>query len=335
MLNRVDPAATPIWISNLSRIVEPARSAAGADCVHIPDRGIRAGWKLFAASGRAAAVILYQPGREFVVLAALRALTPWRRRSPLILVDIVFTPPGRTLIGRLRRLMHSALWRNVDLFLVHQRDVQEICEAYALDAARFAYIPFKVNSFERAVAFASHDAGYIFSGGKSRRDFRTFCLAMKDVPYRARLVVPGLDELRPHDSSFDAALAPPNIEVLRDVSDSDWFDALARSSLVVMCIAKGSISPSGVSVYLLAMALGKPVIITEGCATRGILQNGEQAIIVPPEDPGQLAAAIRAIMEDSELRQRVARNGRAYALSLGGEETLLSNIASEVAARFS
>lgn len=73
------------------------------------------------------------------------------------------------------------------------------------------------------------------------------------------------------------------------------------------------------------MALGKPVIISEGTSTRGILTKNE-AEIVPSEDPDSLALAIKKIWENKDYRERLAENGKKYALSLKGEERLVRDI---------
>jgi glycosyltransferase involved in cell wall biosynthesis len=73
------------------------------------------------------------------------------------------------------------------------------------------------------------------------------------------------------------------------------------------------------------MALGKPVIISEGTSTRGILTKNE-AEIVPSEDPDSLALAIKKIWDDKDYRECLAKNGKKYALSLGGEERLVKDI---------
>jgi glycosyltransferase involved in cell wall biosynthesis len=75
---------------------------------------------------------------------------------------------------------------------------------------------------------------------------------------------------------------------------------------------------------LVAMALRKCVIITEGHATRGIIND--EALVVPPSDPAALAQAIRRGWEDDVLRQRVADNGRRYAEQVRDATRLYSDL---------
>ena len=73
------------------------------------------------------------------------------------------------------------------------------------------------------------------------------------------------------------------------------------------------------------MALGKPVVITEGTSTRGLITENE-AEIVPCEDPNSLANAIRKLWEDKGYRDMLASRGRRYALSLEGKERLVKDL---------
>jgi len=69
-------------------------------------------------------------------------------------------------------------------------------------------------------------------------------------------------------------------------------------------------------IYLEAMRWAKPVI---GCRAGGIpevVRDGETGLLVPPDDPAALQAAIVRLLDDAELRARIGTNGRA---SVAGE----------------
>lgn len=73
--------------------------------------------------------------------------------------------------------------------------------------------------------------------------------------------------------------------------------------------------PFGIAL-LEAMAAGVPAVAT---ATDGMIEfahDGENALLVPPENPDALAAAIARIDADDELRQRLIREGRKTAAEL-------------------
>jgi glycosyltransferase involved in cell wall biosynthesis len=59
-----------------------------------------------------------------------------------------------------------------------------------------------------------------------------------------------------------------------------------------------------------ALATGAPVITANTDATRELLRDGESALLVAPESPTELAAAIARLADDEELRTSIAAAGR-------------------------
>jgi glycosyltransferase involved in cell wall biosynthesis len=55
------------------------------------------------------------------------------------------------------------------------------------------------------------------------------------------------------------------------------------------------------------MAMGKPVIATNSDHCRGAIEEGKNGLLVPVKDAEALAEAIRCIMSDDELRERMGR----------------------------
>jgi glycosyltransferase involved in cell wall biosynthesis len=65
-----------------------------------------------------------------------------------------------------------------------------------------------------------------------------------------------------------------------------------------------------------AMACGVPVVATTGGALPEVVGNdGETGLLVAPDDPGALAAAIGRLLDDAELRARLGAAGRERALT--------------------
>ena len=60
-----------------------------------------------------------------------------------------------------------------------------------------------------------------------------------------------------------------------------------------------------------AMACGVPVVATTGGALPEVVgRDGETGLLVPPNDPGALAGAIRRLLDDPALRARLGEAGR-------------------------
>jgi glycosyltransferase involved in cell wall biosynthesis len=60
-----------------------------------------------------------------------------------------------------------------------------------------------------------------------------------------------------------------------------------------------------------AAAMGRPLIATDVPGCREIARGGVNALLVPPDDPGALAAALERLADDAELRRRFGAASRA------------------------
>jgi sugar transferase (PEP-CTERM/EpsH1 system associated) len=59
-----------------------------------------------------------------------------------------------------------------------------------------------------------------------------------------------------------------------------------------------------------AMAAGKPVVATRVGGNHEAVEDGRTGLLVPPRDPGALAAAVRSLARDPETAGRMGREGR-------------------------
>jgi glycosyltransferase involved in cell wall biosynthesis len=64
-------------------------------------------------------------------------------------------------------------------------------------------------------------------------------------------------------------------------------------------------------VLLEAMAAGKPVVATRAGGIGEIVADGATGLLVPPRDPGAIAAAVSGLLGDAELRASMGTRGRA------------------------
>ncbi|MFH2004989.1 MAG: glycosyltransferase [bacterium] len=87
--------------------------------------------------------------------------------------------------------------------------------------------------------------------------------------------------------------------------------ALARGALAYLGTQR--LEPFGMSCAE-AMAAGLPVIVSERAGIAAWLKDGEDALLVDPKDPTAIAQEILRLLRDPELRERLARAGRAKAL---------------------
>jgi glycogen synthase len=115
--------------------------------------------------------------------------------------------------------------------------------------------------------------------------------------------------------SFDEYLQSQSIPGSRlmnfgPVSDKDKLDLLAAADIVVQ---PSSVESLGL-VYLEAWANQKCVIAADIAVTREVISHGEDGLLVPYGDPGQLAIAIKSFAGDPEKRSSLGRKGHAKLL---------------------
>jgi glycosyltransferase involved in cell wall biosynthesis len=69
------------------------------------------------------------------------------------------------------------------------------------------------------------------------------------------------------------------------------------------------------STFCELMALEVPIVASDLPAYEGVLEDGDRALLVPPQDHGALARALDRLIEEPDLGPRLASRGRAWALS--------------------
>jgi glycosyltransferase involved in cell wall biosynthesis len=87
-----------------------------------------------------------------------------------------------------------------------------------------------------------------------------------------------------------------------------------------------------------AMAAARPVVTADTPAAREVLADGREALLVPAGDPRALAAALRRLGADADLRERMGAAARRRYLEVGAPAAvagrLLEGLALTVGGRF-
>lgn len=159
-------------------------------------------------------------------------------------------------------------------------------------------------------------SGTIFAGGDSLRDYRALIAAGPTLPLpvviATRLSAPlerGTMRLGP---------LPPGT-----------YDTEMRSArIIVVPLRSDSLRSAGHQTYLSAMALGKPLVVTDSPGVRDYVDDGETGIIVPPNDPQRLAEAIRWILDDDNRAEltRMTERARTTALERYSLDSYLNRV---------
>jgi glycosyltransferase involved in cell wall biosynthesis len=268
-------------------------------------------------------VLLDDDQQKLMLACLLRPLLRFR----LVSVDLILRRP-KSLKARVGRLLKRALFGQVDRFLLYFKDTSGYEQLYGIGPDRAVYVPFKVNGWERMALHSAASAGgeYVLCAGRTLRDVGTFVEAMREAGCPGLLLQQQPELLSQHGTRPWLGELPANLQLVVDTSDSleSFMDFMRGARLVVIPRFHGDLAATGISTYLVAMALGKCVIISKGPGAEDVLTN--QAVIVPPEDAAALAQQIKLLWHDEPLRESIAAAGRHYAEQLGGERRFLRDI---------
>ncbi len=98
-------------------------------------------------------------------------------------------------------------------------------------------------------------------------------------------------------------------------------DLLIASDVVVLP-AESSYAKMDLPLVLLeAIALGRPVIVADQAPLNEVLDGGG-GIAVPPQDPEGLAAGVRALLDDTDRRIQMGRDGAAFVAATYSREAI-------------
>ncbi|MCB1772207.1 MAG: glycosyltransferase family 4 protein [Gammaproteobacteria bacterium] len=269
-------------------------------------------------------------GEANLVSAAcvLRRLMP-TARGRIVAADMVLRKPEGA-VARLKARIRRSLWRRVNLFLHYFRDLRCYESHYGIGPERSRYVAFKANVFSDALKAAEapqrDDGAYVFSAGRSLRDYQTLLEAAKltDLPFA--ILFTSTADWAAHGTFVDIRDLPPNVRLVADDGGkAGWLRGLKEARIVAIPTRPESICASGIGTCLDAMALGKPVVITRGPGADDVLTDG-QACFVPPRDAQALASTLEKLWHDDARRREIASRGHRYAMQLGDEEALMARI---------
>ena len=162
---------------------------------------------------------------------------------------------------------------------------------------KLQFIPLSIAELPHDDAMPSPLPGerYVFSAGKSNRDYEFLIAALQNTSYR---VVIASDTCRQSESD--------NIVVRHDLWDEEMLHYMRHSHCVVIPLKDLDIS-SGQLVLLQAMQLGKPVIVTRSRAIACYVQD-QWNVLVIDNTPEQLLAALDTLYHDEDTYHRLANN---------------------------
>ena len=255
------------------------------------------------------------------------------RRPAVLITDATWEPRSRALEGgsswraavvpaMVRTMIRLLDGPHVTYAVLSTDEVRTFPTTWGVDPGRVVFTPFCHTL--RAVGDIPEptDHGHLFAGGNSLRDYDLLARALRELPgvetrVAARWRVP-VDL-----SGVHASTTSPEV-----------FVELMASSAACVTPLERSVRSAGQQTYLNAMALGKPVVVTDSPGVRDYIEHGVTGWIVDDQDPADMATTLRHVLDPAhrEEVQAVARRASEYVLGNHSEDDYRQHLLEAVSA---
>ena len=216
-----------------------------------------------------------------------------RKKIKIVLVGFIYTRRKNNWKQRLRYAYFHWLLKYVDKAIVHTKlEAYDYRQLFGFWDKKFVYHPF--GTHVNLIPNNYDGEPYLFSAGRSGRDYPLLLSAIENLPYKLRIAT----------DAFYPESTPENVELLHSCYGGDYLRQLTDCVMTVIPLSQRWIS-SGQMVLLESMAMGKPVIITANESTIEYVSHDFDAWLVPIYDVNAFRNAIDYLMNHPEIRERI------------------------------
>ncbi|MDN3274944.1 glycosyltransferase family 4 protein [Frankia sp. RB7] len=220
---------------------------------------------------------------------------------------------SNSLAVRLIRFANTLLFRRLDAIVVIGRDVPPLIEKYrgvTPEQLRYipnwALVPIGYREIDPASRFRAPDSSRFFVGLSGNLGFTHDPVTV----FEAARLLQDQNEIHFILSGWGVGWATlndlyakdrlENVTILKPVPEDELVELLSAADVWVIPYHRHVAGVSIPSRLYNILAIGRPIVITSEASSEGALVLSEEAIgwVVPPEDPNELARAIRAAADD-------------------------------------
>lgn len=181
-------------------------------------------------------------------------------------------------------------------------EVEYYHELLGFPLEKINFVPLGWYDLASVPGISGGEAGdYIFSGGRSGRDYGTLFKAMSDLD--AQLIV------NARKFNVQGLACPPNVTVNEFMSGPEYYALMARARFVVVPLQDTPYA-AGLGHIIQAMSVGKALVATRTASTVDYIEDGQTGILVSPYDPKALRSAIVHLQTHTEEAKAMGRKAR-------------------------
>lgn len=159
--------------------------------------------------------------------------------------------------------------------------------------------------------FCDGKANILFVGRMEKRKGLRYLLQAWPALSRqfpaTRLIVVGEGELREESEKFVAENGLANVAFVGYVSNQDLPRYYRTAD--IFCAPSTGFESQGI-ILLEAMAAGRPIVASGIAGYASVVTNGQEGLLVPPEDHASLAVALASLLADPRMREQMSARGR-------------------------
>lgn len=248
-------------------------------------------------------------GADVVVtpLAALFPAIARARRLPVVLLNFGLNLIWRRASPARRSLMRASLTSAGRVICLGRAQRDELLRETGLDEEHVITLLVPIDAAFFRPDLEAPRAGVLAVGKDLARDYATFATAIRGIDAPATVVA--------HPRNLDGVSLPTAATVRSGLSSTELRDMYGHAGCVVVPqhppgYPYGS-EGGGLTALLEAMAMGKAVVATDRPVLRDYVDDGVEALLVPPEDPVAMRDAIERVLSDGDLAARLGRAARA------------------------
>jgi glycosyltransferase involved in cell wall biosynthesis len=251
----------------------------------------------------------FEVGRTSVVVTPLAAALPLAgraRRLPVVVVNYGLNLIWNRASGFRRRILGASLRSAARVVCLGESQRSELVDAAGLDPDRVLTMLVPID--DEFFTPVPERGEIVLSVGKDlARDYRTLLEAVTPLDVQTRLVA--------HPRNLQGLTLPASAEAADGLPSAALRELYARAACVVVPQHRDGFpygsEAAGLTALLEAMAMGKAVVATDRAILHDYVEDGVDALLVPPGDPAALRTAVERVLGDAELAGRLGAAARA------------------------
>jgi glycosyltransferase involved in cell wall biosynthesis len=229
-----------------------------------------------------------------------------RRRPRVVLLNYGVSTTWRRASAPRRRLLRAGLRAAAAVVSLAESQRRELVDEVGIEPARAHVLELGVDdAFFQASPLPAD--GYVLAVGKDlARDYATLAAAADGLDARVVVVA--------EPRNLRHVRLPANVEVRRGLSWRQLVEAYAGAACVAVPLRHPGYpygtEGSGLTALVESMASGRPTVVSARAVFADYVRDGENGVLVAPEDPAALREALERLLGDRDLAARLGGAAR-------------------------